>query len=77
MVRSSSHGRSAKTATSAPAAANSSAFHATGAPVAGDQRTFAGKRQEDWQPRQCLHARRMRRRGILSVLDRGHQYTSC
>jgi len=46
-------------------------------PVAGDQRTFAGKRQEDWQPRQCLHARRMRRRGILSVLDRGHQYTSC
>ena len=46
-------------------------------PVAGDQRTFAGKRQEDWQPRQSLHARRMRWRGVVSVLDCGHQYTSC
>ena len=46
-------------------------------PVAGDQRALAGKRQEDRQPRQCLHARRMRWRGMASVLDRAHQYTSC
>jgi len=45
--------------------------------VAGDHRALAVERQEDRQPRQRLHTRRKRWRGITSVLDRGHQYTSC
>jgi hypothetical protein len=42
-------------------------------PVAGDHCALAGKRQEDRQPRQRLHARRMRCRVIASILDGGHQ----
>jgi len=42
-------------------------------PVASDHRALAGKRQEDRQPRQRLHARWTHWRGIAFILDRGHQ----
>jgi hypothetical protein len=44
-------------------------------PVAGDDRALAGEREEDRQPRERCHARRMRRRDIAR--ERRHQYTSC
>src|SRR5262249_54600937 len=52
-------------------------FPAPRCAVAGDDGALAVERQENRQPRQRSHARRMRWHGITSVLDRGHQYTSC